>query len=348
MNVLEQTEWYKQIVKNEHIYIFGAGSNARGILVRVRDHTDKQIDGFIVSNLEENPSSVEGYPVFELMDSDLNRDALVIMSTSADNNDKISSILKQAGFGNVIPGLAQMKTMKNNQSVFDLKINTLKEEHSPMIYIVTSHLNQHSIVVNYGLSSEVSSYIQAGAELTDKKLCPVLDNTGDNISAENQYFCELTAGYWIAKNDKIHDWLGLFHYSRGLELRDDDINKIVNSDIEVVMPSPLKFSQQMACELSRKDLEIMFMALPENYKEAFNKYLLGYTFHRGNILFARADIFKAYYEWMMEIIRKCKAYMEQQHLLIPKRLWGYYGEHLINLYFLKNEFKLLHANLKNC
>jgi hypothetical protein len=346
MNVLELTEWYKQIVKNEHIYIFGAGINASGILARVRDHADKHIDGFIVSNLEENPSSVEGYPVLELMDSDLNRDALVIMSTSADNNEKISSILKQAGFGNVIPGTSQIKTMKNKQSVGDLKINTLREEHSPMIYIVTSHLNQHSMGVNYGLSSEVSSYIQAGAELTDKRLCPVLDNTGDNISAENQYFCELTAGYWIAKNDKIHDWLGLFHYSRGLELSDDDIYKIVNSDVDVVMPSQIKFSQQVACQFSRKEIEIIFMALPENYTRAFSEYLLGYTFHCGNILFARAEIFKEYYEWMMEVIRKCETYMEQQHIFISKRKWGYFGEHLTNLYFFKNDFKLLHANLK--
>ena len=43
--------------------------------------------------------------------------------------------------------------------------------------------------------------IQAGAALTNQHYCSVTDHTGNNISVKNHEFCELTALYWIWKND---------------------------------------------------------------------------------------------------------------------------------------------------
>ena len=40
------------------------------------------------------------------------------------------------------------------------------------------------------------------------------DNTGDNISEKNPYYCELTAMYWIWKNDSSSKYISIEHYRR--------------------------------------------------------------------------------------------------------------------------------------
>ena len=42
--------------------------------------------------------------------------------------------------------------------------------------------------------------IEVGAACRDQFLYELKDNTGDNISAENPYYAELTGLYWIWKN----------------------------------------------------------------------------------------------------------------------------------------------------
>ena len=61
--------------------------------------------------------------------------------------------------------------------------------------------------------------IQAGAKLSDQKLYELTDDTGDNISVKNNTFCELTALYWIWKNDNS-DYAGLCHYRRFFDIED--------------------------------------------------------------------------------------------------------------------------------
>ena len=57
--------------------------------------------------------------------------------------------------------------------------------------------------------------IQVGAEVKEKIEGYIQDNTGDNISTKNPYYCELTGLYWAWKNLDA-DYIGLVHYRRYL------------------------------------------------------------------------------------------------------------------------------------
>ena len=67
--------------------------------------------------------------------------------------------------------------------------------------------------------------VQVGAE-GKKDLGYTRDNTGDNISAKNPLFCELTGLYWAWKNLDA-DYIGLVHYRRYLTQ-----NKVKTKDID--------------------------------------------------------------------------------------------------------------------
>jgi hypothetical protein len=61
------------------------------------------------------------------------------------------------------------------------------------------------------------------------KYC-IADDTGDNISAKNRNWCELTAIYWAWKNLKAY-YYGLCHYRRYISFEENsDYNVITSFD----------------------------------------------------------------------------------------------------------------------
>lgn len=73
--------------------------------------------------------------------------------------------------------------------------------------------------------------IQVGAALATKDLGIQRDDEGENISAKNPGYCELTAQYWLWKNAKA-DYYGLCHYRRFLCFRDGDFQRNRRRHIE--------------------------------------------------------------------------------------------------------------------
>ena len=84
--------------------------------------------------------------------------------------------------------------------------------------------------------------VQVGSELANKKLDMEHDNTGDNISAKNPEYCELTAQYWLWKNVKA-DYYGLCHYRRFLAFKDPGVKRNLRNQIVATIPDQYNFDR---------------------------------------------------------------------------------------------------------
>ena len=103
---------------------------------------------------------------------------------------------------------------------------------STRIYVATHKRDDHLLLLK---DNSIYIPIHCGKDIfkdskDTKGYLPELgDNTGDNISKKNLNYCELTALYWIWKNDdsKPNDIVGLNHYRRYFRssLKEDLINE---------------------------------------------------------------------------------------------------------------------------
>ena len=82
---------------------------------------------------------------------------------------------------------------------------------------MTSQKNISLYTVYHKNSQIISNKYIVPIQLGDKENIPGItlrDNVGNNISSKNSIYCELTAQYWIWKNDISSDYIGLMHYRR--------------------------------------------------------------------------------------------------------------------------------------
>lgn len=354
---LENTVWMKTLLKYKIRMIFGAKENAVQTLGYLK-YYGLDCSCFVVSERADNPSEIENIPVrtFQEISTEQKEEGLAIISQHYDKTAKMQCILQENGFKNIIPSACQFTAVWNSsreilwggKTVADVKELPLSEQRKELacIYVVTSHLNVRG-GGNIPLNEKYMKYIQAGAALTGDDLCELKDNTGVHISGQNPYYCELTAGYWIANNDIGHDYVGLCHYSRILELDDRDISNICRNDVDVVFPFPYKSRYEMIVNASP---ELIAVLKNSDYKAAVNLFYGSHLLVPGNILFCRREIFKSYYDWMFEVLDEIKHKVTVDGTGITKRMFGYIAEHLTNIYFLKHSggLKICFAPLLTC
>ncbi len=194
--------------------------------------------------------------------------------------------------------------------------------------------------------------IQVG---TKKSFTQIRDNTKDNIATKNPNFCELTAAYWIWKNDQTSEIVGLTHYRRYFfnhfftnsiknVLDQEQIEKILKS-YDIIVPKKtrcLKYTVKQAyCATHhKKDFEECRKIIEEKYPsyvEAFDFVANHKNVYLCNLCITSKKQFDEYYKWLFDILFELEKRTDiTGYSDYDKRIYGFLSERLFNVWLKKN------------
>lgn len=202
--------------------------------------------------------------------------------------------------------------------------------------------------------------------------CYTKDNTGDNISHLNPYFCELTGLYWVWKNVDA-DYLGLVHYRRyfkatnavgkfqaGDNLDDfvvqyEELSKCLAPDT-VIVPSKRRYYIESLYShygntLNKEHLDITRNIVLEMYPDqvasydAVMKQTSGYMFNMFIMSKANVD---AYCTWLFPILFELQNRLDvASYSAFEARLFGRVSELLFNVWLANQDVKIIEQPVLN-
>ena len=180
------------------------------------------------------------------------------------------------------------------------------------------------------------------------------DNTGENIAYKNVNLCELTAYYWIWKNDSSSEYVSIEHYRRffmprGIVFPCISTKRYIENELtacDVVTSREYKFyadiwqfyeERHYICdlELARQAIVLYF---PE-YLENFNKIMHRKQIPMFNMIAMSKENFDRYCEWLFTIL----FYIEERTDVsdrsdFQKRIYGFVAERLLEVWIETNHF----------
>ncbi len=204
--------------------------------------------------------------------------------------------------------------------------------------------------------------VQVGAALCKERVADIVDCEGENISEKNVNYSELTALYWIWKNrlqipspDSKKAYYGLCHYRRILNLSGDDLLRLTDNEVDVVLPYPMPYEPDIEAHhrryLKREDWDAVLRAVLElqpEYAKTFPDILKQRFLYNYNILLAREEVLADYCGWLFPILELLEQYSIPKGVDRKDRYIGYVGETLTTLYFMynKNSLHITHAGCR--
>lgn len=366
-------EFTEKLRQSSQLVIFGAGIMAFNVAKCLLEKPyELLVTCCLVSDLKANPPSVLGIPVidFAIAERKLSKEAVILVGAAAGRNlPSMQKSLLKNGYTNLIcftyegdlfswlregcyreSCLLQGKPYQTLEEALEkIQLPLKAPEKSIQIYTAKCHLDKPLQEDPTRFSWETS--IQVGAALTEERICAVCDNTGEHISQKNRQYCEVTALYWIWKND-TSDYVGLGHYRRHFELTKQQLRKLAASDIDVVLTVPILDIPDVETVYRRdhvgKDWEVMQKAvktLSPDYMEALECLEKSSFYHAYNMFIMRREILEDYCRWLFPILFYCEAYCEEKPDPYQNRYIGFLAEHLMAVYFLHKEehYKIVHA-----
>lgn len=342
-----------------NIYIVGAHSRARTLGVYLtRIEPDIKIKAYLYDNDELNIDSIEGVPVIRFdQNTLLETECPVYLGTRGVYHSVLTEKLKQMGMKEIIPVTPQLDMELRNRflTLYYAELGRSYEKfdsisESACIYVARS-VSDRSLQQEYLLSA-CRKEIQAGAALTEERICGLADDIGENISARNRQFCELTVLYWIWKNAN-QDIVGLEHYRRHFLLQEDWYRKMQDSHVDIILPTPLYVAPTLAQNYKDRhvasDWDFMINYLkriyPGDYKEAVSFFETN-LYSPCNMLIARKEVLDALCTWLFPILFVCAEHGGERQDAYQNRYPGFLAERLMTFFFEKNRthYKMAYAD----
>lgn len=365
-------ELVEKLQKEEHIVIYGARIVAKEVAVCLASEPyNLSISAFMVSALEGNPEEINGVRVIDIQEG-VRRypKACIVVAVLERYLQEIKETLKENGFENIVYLTFENDLWSEIRGNYykhlceqrEKAYLTLEEELEKIQCDFNEatagdvHVYCAKCVVDRPLKTDVSRYdweipIQVGADLTEDRIAAITDNTGENISAKNKRYCELTGLYWIWKNDKTK-YAGLCHYRRHFVMDRELLSKLAVSDIDVIVTIPiLNFPSVQAIYANDhciEDWEIMMQAIQNlhpDYEKTATQVTNDIFYYAYNMFIARKEILDDYCEWLFSILDYCEERCKQKENNYQNRFMGFLSERLFTIYLLHNEdkYKIVHA-----
>jgi len=195
--------------------------------------------------------------------------------------------------------------------------------------------------------------LQVGAEINDD-IGYQKDNSGENISAKNKNYCELTGLYWIWKNSS-DDIAGICHYRRyftksGQILTETDIRELM-ADCDILIPQSLfgvansssVFSHYCQRHYGNDLIEcgkVIHKLFPE-YSNAFELGIQCNLLSPANMMITKKEILGCYCAWLFPVLFELErrinisGYNDYQ-----KRIFGFLSERLLRIWLLNQSYNV--------
>lgn len=181
-----------------------------------------------------------------------------------------------------------------------------------------------------------------GAKSSNSTLSYQRDDDGENISNENNLYCELTGVYWAYKNLSA-DYIGLNHYRRyfkynGHILTKKDAERLVKEK-SIILPKKRNYFietvySQYVHAHGKQSIDAAKEVIINEYSEyldAFEKTMKKTSFHRCNMFIMPMDIYQKYCDFIFGVLEKVKCKIK-----LKDRILGYLGERLLDVFVIYN------------
>lgn len=197
--------------------------------------------------------------------------------------------------------------------------------------------------------NEAYKPMQVGSALHED-LGYLRDDSGENISVKNPNYSELTGLYWMWKNDRDSEIIGLCHYRRyflndaGEILSAREINQIL--DHADIITSDRLVSGEKTLEESyiekhnAQDLILTRQAVEKLYPEyipVYDEVMGGRETYYGNLAAGKSCVIKDYAKWLFDIFDEVEKNMDlTDYNEYNSRVYGFISERLLMVWIKKN------------